>query len=114
MYSRSAAAAILVCDVTSQSSYVSLITWYANLRNSCVQRIKVYVVANKIDLAIAIPIEKLENWAAENGFPFFRSCAAQHETVVPIFQRIAEDFAQMIASITQPEEPVVIETKQCC
>jgi small GTP-binding protein len=114
MYSRSAAAAVLVCDVASQSSYESIGTWYANLRNSCIQQIKVYVVANKIDLTIAIPIEKLESWAADNGFPFFRSCAAERHTVVPMFNRIADDFAEMISSITPPDEPVVMETKHCC
>jgi small GTP-binding protein len=95
MYSRTTAAAILVVDVTSKPSFESVGEWYKMLKDTCPPKVKIYVVANKIDLECVIPILELEEWATNNNMPFFRSCATEFNSVAPIFKRIAEDFSHL-------------------
>jgi small GTP-binding protein len=115
MYSRTAAAAVLVVDVTSMSSFESVGEWYKMLKDTCPPKVKIYVVANKIDLECAIPILDLEQWANNNEMPFFRSCANEFKSVAPIFKRIAEDFRHLGAA---PKMALVSrkvpEDDECC
>lgn len=91
MYSRNAAAAILVVDVNNPASAQSVGTWHSVLKEYCPRKCRIYVVANKIDLECKISLSKLEEWCKNNGFQFFRASAMQFETIEPIFQQIAED-----------------------
>jgi Ras-related protein Rab-11A len=49
VYFRSAAAAVLVFDVTSQRSFESLIDWLTLLRSSNNNKALIFVVGNKIE-----------------------------------------------------------------
>jgi hypothetical protein len=53
--------------------------------------VAVDVIANKIDLPVQIPTDKLQDWAATHRFQCFRTCAKKDETIEPIFKKIAED-----------------------
>ncbi|OHT11250.1 Ras-related protein Rab-6 [Tritrichomonas foetus] len=91
MYSRNAAAALLVIDVTSQGSVDSLDSWLSIIKEHCPKKCKIYVIANKIDLEKQISIEKVEEWAKVHNLPFFKATATKYESVEPIFLRVAED-----------------------
>jgi small GTP-binding protein len=93
MYSRNAAAALLVVDVANTASCQAIDPWLDTLKENCPPRVRIYLVANKIDLVAQFPIEELEKWANEHQFPFFKTCAAEHDTVVPVFMKVAEDMA---------------------
>jgi small GTP-binding protein len=114
LYSRASAAAIVVCDVSSVTSYESVGMWYTKVKDSCPPNVKIYIVANKIDLPIEIPIERLEEWAAQNELPLFRASARQYATVAPIFMKIAEDFAHLTDVGKPAYEPIDPETGPCC
>jgi small GTP-binding protein len=119
MYSRNAAAALLVVDISNPASCKSLDTWLGILEENCPPRVKIYLIANKIDLVAQYPLEKLEEWAQNHQFPLFQTCAAEYTTVAPVFQRIAEDMAgpdllwQAVAPKAQPEEASP-ESTGCC
>jgi GTPase SAR1 family protein len=115
MYSRSASAAVLVVDVSAMTSYESVDTWYAMLKQQCPETARIYVVANKIDLPVKIPMAELEEWAVSRRCGFFKSCATKYQTVEPIFARIAEDAtgeAGMVGAAMQPLEKG--EEARCC
>jgi small GTP-binding protein len=114
MYSRASAAAVIVCDVSSVSSYESVGTWHTMVKESCPRNVKIYIIANKIDLPIVIPITLLEEWAAQNELPFFRASARQQETVVPIIMRIAQDIAHLTDVRRSALEPIGPEKDSCC
>jgi small GTP-binding protein len=101
MYSRNAIAAILVVDVTNQTSFEKLEMWLRIVRANCAPNCRIYIVANKIDLDITIPIHELEKQAAAEGARFFRASAKQYETVAPIFEKVGEDIVNSRAN--QPE-----------
>jgi small GTP-binding protein len=105
MYSRNAAAAILVVDVSHPDSYDGIELWYKLLKDECPNDTKIYIVANKIDLHVQIPIDKLEEWANDHGFPFFKTCSKRYETLEPIFQRIAEEAPAPPIVKVLPEKP---------
>lgn len=98
MYTRSAVAAIIVVDITSQSSISSLDMWYDIVKQNCgLKSCRIYIVANKFDLISesekAAAIVNVKRWANEHSFPFFATSAKQFETVQPVFQKIAEDIS---------------------
>jgi small GTP-binding protein len=93
MYSRNAAAALLVVDVSNPASCQAIDTWLDTLKENCPPRVRIYLVANKIDLLAQFPLDELERWANEHQFPFFKTCAAEHSTVAPVFMKVAEDMA---------------------
>jgi small GTP-binding protein len=119
MYSRNAAAALLVVDVSNPASCQAIDGWLETLKENCPPRVRIYLVANKIDLVAQYPVEDLERWASEHQFPFFKTCAAEHQTVVPVFVKIAEDMAgpdlqwQPAPAAPQPAERVE-EKEGCC
>jgi small GTP-binding protein len=114
MYSRNADAALLVVDVSLYSSYESIDEWYELLKETCPSTVTVYVIANKIDLPLQIPVNKLQDWAVAHKCQCFRSCAKKYETVEPIFMKIAEDLGAKgkPTDITAPQEAPV--ERNCC
>jgi small GTP-binding protein len=116
MYSRNAAAALLVVDVSNPVSYESIDTWYHILKENCPPTVRIYVVANKIDLPVQIPMDELEKWATEHQFPFFKTCAAEYTTVEPVFMRVAEEMSAPDVQWQPAPQPQANETqtKGCC
>jgi small GTP-binding protein len=107
MYSRNAVASLLVVDVSNAQSYDNIQMWLSIVQANCARDCQVYVVANKIDLPIAIPIEKLEEWAAAQSFPFFRTSAKDYKSVAAVFEAVAEHVGQLIKSKTEISGPVL-------
>ena len=98
MYTRSAVAAIIVVDITSQTSMSSLDMWYDIVKQNCsLKTCHIYIVANKIDLISesekTAAVANVKKWANDHSFPFFATSAKQFETVKPVFQKIAEDIS---------------------
>jgi small GTP-binding protein len=106
LYSRSASAAILVVDVSRQSTYDSVGAWHTMLQEQCPPDVRIYVVANKIDLPVRIPIGDLEEWAVRHRCRFFKACASQYQSVEPIFSQIAEDATAPAASRSADTRPI--------
>jgi hypothetical protein len=54
----------------------------------------VYVLANKCDLEVTIPLDKHEEWAADRAYPFFRTSAKDYKSVAVVFEAVAEHVSQ--------------------
>jgi small GTP-binding protein len=103
MYSRGAAAALLVIDSTSLASYESRDDWHKLLLDHCPPSVKIYVVASKSDLPQQIPIDPLKQWAEARSFPFFLTSALDFDSVAAVFVRVAEDLIKSKSKFVQPE-----------
>ena len=117
MYSRNAAAALLVVNSAVPNGLDSLDEWDAVLKRNCPKGCRIYVVANKTDLDVRIPMEMLRKWAEEREYPMFQATALSYETVEPIFKRVAEDLKDMVNASAQ--QVVLGERKEephttCC
>ena len=91
MYARDAAAAIVVVDITNPGSYESLEMWVDTVKEHALPRCKIYIAANKMDLELKIPLDRLEMWSNQRSYPLFKTCASVYETVEPLFMKVAEE-----------------------
>jgi small GTP-binding protein len=117
MYSRNAMSAILVLDVSSQSSYDHLEMWLSIIQSHCPPSCKVYIVANKMDLEPRIPLAELKKWAEAKGYPLFQTSAKEFQTVAPVFGAVAEDILRAGKPQTEPvgtELTVRPADRGCC
>jgi small GTP-binding protein len=116
MYSRNAVAALLVVDVSNAQSYENIEMWRSLIRANCAANCRVYCVANKIDLEAVIPIEKLEEWCQEKGFPLFKTSAKEYDTIAPLFGTVAEDILRFSRPILAAANTALEAQKSegCC
>lgn len=120
MYSRGCSAVIVVYAIDSTESFNGINAWVTNIKESGEKNCRVYLVANKMDLGENQLVEEGEAVAEKEGFVFFKVSAKDHDSVVAVFTRIAEDLAadpkarnaggvnSLLAHEWQPQ------TKGCC
>jgi small GTP-binding protein len=103
MYSRGAAAALLVIDGTSLSSYESKDNWHKVLVDHCPAGVKIYIVVSKSDLPCQIPQDALQRWSETHSFPLFVTSALDYDSVAAVFVRVASDLIQASSKFVKPE-----------
>jgi small GTP-binding protein len=117
MYIRGCAAVVLVCAADSFESFASLESWHQLLQLHAPGLQHLYLVVNKIDRPEQFDFGAATAWAKAHNAKHFRTCAAQGETVLPVFQEVAEDLAghntvnENASSLVIPEANT---RSQCC
>jgi small GTP-binding protein len=117
MYSRNAVASLLVVDVNNPQSYDHLQMWLSIVETNCAHDCQVYIVANKMDLTVEIPIDKLEEWSTVRSFPFFRTSAKDYKSVATVFEAVAEHVGQMMKSKNENGQGIPnpqLKNGRCC
>lgn len=92
MYYRSAAAAIVVYDITSRQSFQRAKAWVKELQNQATTKtILIALVGNKIDLKDnrQVQSDEAKTYADENGLLCFESSAKSDVNISEIFKEIA-------------------------
>lgn len=93
IYYRRAQAAIVVYDVTIESSFNNLQYWINEFKNAsnCSNQ-DIFIVGNKIDLfeKIAVDADSAKKFAISNNFHFFQTSAKTGEGVIDLFQNVAK------------------------
>lgn len=117
MYSRGCAAALLTCSVDLTESIAHLQNWLDIIYESC-RDARIVIVINKID------IEEPQNefiaveFAQKHELPYYKTSAKDHESIVKVFQDIAEELAQVKTTekelIPTPLTPVEDKHGGCC
>lgn len=113
IYIRGASAAILVFDVTEESSFSNLDSWVSLVSESETEAVPFFVVGNKIDLEnCKVDKEQAKNFANSiNGELMFVS-AISGENVDALFKRVAcvvSDSNQFITQVNQKKND-----SSCC
>lgn len=119
MYSRNAAAALLVVNSASAQGLDSLSEWHSVLTQNCPKSCRIYVIANKIDLECRIRMDELRKWAESHEYPLFESSAMSYESVEPIFKRVAEDLSVSVRRETEQAVSLAVAEQEqphttCC
>jgi small GTP-binding protein len=115
MYSRNAAAAILVLDVTNQQSYDHTEMWLSIIQANCPPSCRIYFVANKMDLEVAIPLSDFEAWCEARSAKLYKTTAKEFKSVAPIFEEVAVDILKSAKPVTELTSIELSgEKKGCC
>jgi len=119
MYYRGAAAAIVVYDITMESSFLSVKRWVRELRQMGSQDIVIAIAGNKKDLVDQREIspETGQAFADEIGAVFAECSALTAENVNEIFERISEELPPEAPAFQHqgfPQKQVPQKNNSCC
>ncbi|ORY93340.1 ras family-domain-containing protein [Syncephalastrum racemosum] len=92
-YYRGAVGALLVYDITRQSSFQNVETWLKELRDHADNNITLMLVGNKSDLADtsrAVTTDEAKDYASEGEMLFFETSALDSTNVDVAFQTVFE------------------------
>lgn len=96
IYYRNAAAAVVVFDLTNQSSFDRIDNWIASFTGVAGENAFVYIVGNKADQeeSIVVPLEQANEFAKEHHCHFTATSAKTGFGIKELFQFIARDLVQ--------------------
>jgi small GTP-binding protein len=119
VYFRQAAAAVIVYDITSPSSFASLETWLTMFRTICHGRSVVVIVANKQDLADRgrVDSEQGREWAEKRNCLYAETSAQNGDGVTDLFTGLLDALVQQSETakeITPTLPPSSAQTDNCC
>jgi small GTP-binding protein len=120
VYFRNAAAAIIVFDVTSRTSYENLPYWIESIRSATDDKVFLMLIGNKIDLPDrAVTYEEAAVWGSEHQCRFIESSAKTGQGVNLIFDELVATLGptieQLTAMTTTPGPPLSLsEESTCC
>ncbi|CCE62978.1 hypothetical protein TPHA_0D03430 [Tetrapisispora phaffii CBS 4417] len=98
-YYRGAVGALIVYDISKQSSYENCNHWLTELRENADDNVAVGLIGNKSDLSHlrAVPTEEAKNFAQENQLLFTETSALNSENVDQAFRELITSIYQMIS-----------------
>lgn len=89
IYSRGAAAAVIVLDVSSPKSFESFDEWYELVNRDKNQECEIFVAANKNDLECVVDMEEVQKWAEKHNARVFSTSAKDRKSIDTLFDAIA-------------------------
>ncbi|EAY11551.1 small GTP-binding protein, putative [Trichomonas vaginalis G3] len=123
MYYRDAQYALLIYAIDNHDSFDSIETWHSGLVEDCSTVPHIVLIGNKTDLVDSrtVTYEQGQELAHRLNARFYEvSAKADHESIVKMFQDIAEEaFREMKNDDNDNPKPNLVETKQgnqkkCC
>jgi small GTP-binding protein len=118
LYVRGCAAVVLVCAADSTESFSSLDDWLRLLNESVPDLQHIFLAVNKVDRPPQFDFATAVSWAKNHRAKVFQTCAMQRDTVLPVFQAIAEDIAGSEMACRERASPIVIDRSStrrgCC
>lgn len=107
MYSRNAAVAVVVLDVTNRESFESRDTWLDILLKTA-PRCKVFIALNKVDLPPVLPVEEIQQWASNAGYPCFETSARDYNSVHRLFESVASEIQRSTAQCATKNSEIAV------
>jgi small GTP-binding protein len=126
VYFRSAAAALVVFDITNRTSVADLDDWITSFHSANTQKAFLFLVGNKKDLADmrAVTEDEAREWAAKQKCPYFETSARTGGGIPELFKQVAVTLAGNSANdveahfetrtIDALQEKPNEEEKKCC
>jgi small GTP-binding protein len=88
MYSRGAAVAVVVFDISNRESFDDVETWIHQVRNDVNPRCRILLAGNKLDLRPEIPLLEVEKWATEREYSIIWVSALSGQNITFLFEKI--------------------------
>jgi len=110
MYYRGAQAALVVYDITNESSFSRAKSWVKELQTQGAPKMVIALVGNKCDLEDGrrIKAEEAQAYADENGILFMETSAKTAQNVTEIFEQIAKTLPKENRERNGPPRPGLI------
>eukprot|EP01025_Chloroclados_australasicus_P060806 TRINITY_DN7864_c0_g1_i1.p1 TRINITY_DN7864_c0_g1~~TRINITY_DN7864_c0_g1_i1.p1 ORF type:complete len:201 (-),score=27.73 TRINITY_DN7864_c0_g1_i1:652-1254(-) len=118
MYYRNAAAAIVVYDVTQESSFKKAIDWINELQKQAKPDVVIALAGNKVDKVKAdstlrkVTTEEAMQLADENALLFMETSARDNTNIMELFTAIAKKLPRAEGSQAPVQSGVQLETNQ--
>jgi small GTP-binding protein len=113
LYVQNAVAALIVFDVSSESTFASIPSWIDTVRETSGTEPVIFLVGNKVDLAArAVEMETGGQFAREHGLSYFDVSAKTGFQVDLLFADVAERVARRQATAAPSPSPA--PPGQCC
>jgi len=105
-YYRGAVGALVVYDISKESSFENVEKWFIELKENATADITMMLVGNKTDLASArvVSTETGKAFADKNGVSFIEASAYNATNVEPAFLQILSEIYQKRASKEQQQQ----------
>ncbi|EEB08745.1 GTPase Ypt3 [Schizosaccharomyces japonicus yFS275] len=99
-YYRGAVGALIVYDITKQSSFDNVGRWLKELRDHADSNIVIMLVGNKTDLLHlrAVSTEEAQAFAAENNLSFIETSAMDASNVEEAFQTVLTEIFRIVSN----------------
>lgn len=114
MYSRGAAVAIVVYDVSEKDSFIGVEEWVNCVREDAANNCKIILVGNKIDLPFQVPQEESDRWAADHELEVIYVSAKTGENIENLFDLTAETLPTDMFQTPIALPPENNDKKKCC
>jgi small GTP-binding protein len=116
-YIRNSIGAVLVYDITSDSSFDDLSLWLRDLRELCDQNVCILLVGNKADLECkrSVGREQAQDFADKHNLDYIETSALSGTNVTEAFTKLAFAIAKKVSSgeITLPREDLELDPFEC-
>jgi small GTP-binding protein len=120
IYFRSAAAAIVVFDLTNDESFRSIGGWVNSFRNACSDTSIVIVVGNKSDrIERIVQAEEAKAWAKEHDASYVETSAKTGQGVKVLFDELVALLAPSLVDVADVRPSLRLQeagngSKSCC
>jgi small GTP-binding protein len=115
MYSRGAAVALIVFDLSVPDSFTEVPNWVTRVRDAAMHSCELIVVGNKLDLPPAVDLEKVREWAKANETGCMFVSALDGSGIDELFQEVARLLPRAPnAPTTEAMAPVTQGETTCC
>lgn len=114
MYSRGAAIAIVVYDVSEPESFQGIEDWVNCVQDDMLEKGKVIIAGNKCDLDFAVPKSESDKWASDHGIDIIYLSAKTGENCDFLISTAAESLPEELfrTEDNMPQENK--DKKKCC
>ncbi|KAL7716249.1 Rab family GTPase [Entamoeba marina] len=118
MYYRGSDAAIIVFDITSDSSYVQSKKWVDELRQAGNEAM-MFLVGNKVDMESdrVVTKEDGESYARELSIDYIETSAKENININELFEQIARKLPKTEKGLVDPDDVIISKSntrKGCC
>jgi small GTP-binding protein len=119
VYFRSAAAALLVFDITNRLSFENLDEWLISFRNAGTTQAAILLIGNKADLEDARKVQKFEgrDWADRHDCDYFETSARAGTGIRELFREVVVKLTGNTLEQSEPKPQAQLAVgapRACC
>jgi small GTP-binding protein len=118
MYSRGAAVAVVVFDLSNSESFADVAAWIRQVHTDVSASCRIVVAGNKLDLRPQTPLAEIDQWAAEQDCQMVYVSALDGTNIGMLFDRVVALLPRTLSDVRVVDNvdfrEVETNESQCC